>query len=130
MRYWTSTDPLSVRPLFYFSSKTEFGISSLLCGLSTFRSDVQRLDQGTYIEGVFDPINDSNRIVSQGKYIIPETVKYEEENYELYEKIVETITAAIERRLMSDRSLGCLLSGGLDSSLVASIAAKALSKKG
>ena len=116
--------------MFYFSSETEFGVSSLLCGLSSFRSDVQRLDQGSYIVGVYDPINDSNKVTAQDKYTVPQTVQYHEENQELYERIVQVVTEAVERRLHADRPIGCLLSGGLDSSLVASLAAKALSKRG
>lgn len=42
--------------------------------------------------------------------------------------IVKLFTGAIEKRLMADRRIGCLLSGGLDSSLVASLVVK-LAKK-
>ncbi|MCP4913263.1 MAG: asparagine synthase B [Oligoflexia bacterium] len=46
------------------------------------------------------------------------------------EKIKQGLIDAVEKRLMSDVSIAALLSGGLDSSLVASIAAKALAKEG
>lgn len=46
----------------------------------------------------------------------------------IYTKIREKLTKAVEKRLDADAPLGFLLSGGLDSSLVCAIAAKALKK--
>jgi len=43
--------------------------------------------------------------------------------------IKDTLTHAIESRLIADRPIACLLSGGLDSSLVAAIAARYLNKQ-
>jgi asparagine synthase (glutamine-hydrolysing) len=42
------------------------------------------------------------------------------------QKINELLISSIQKRLISDRPIGCLLSGGLDSSLVASILSKLL----
>ena len=54
IEYMISTDPLSVRPMFYFVHKHSIGFSSLLSGLSSYSDNVQRLDQGTCIRGFTD----------------------------------------------------------------------------
>lgn len=64
------------------------------------------------------------------KYTTIPSVEYTEENIELYREIVRVFKEAVEERLMSDRAIGCLLSGGLDSSLVASVASSLLKEKG
>jgi asparagine synthase (glutamine-hydrolysing) len=49
---------------------------------------------------------------------------------DVYRMIIKHLTNAVESRLDSDREIGCLLSGGLDSSLVSAIASNYLKKQG
>jgi asparagine synthase (glutamine-hydrolysing) len=43
--------------------------------------------------------------------------------------IRETLIGAVEKRMLSDRTIGCLLSGGVDSSLVVGILKKIFFKE-
>lgn len=43
---------------------------------------------------------------------------------DIHANIRSLLTSAVQKRLMSDRRVGCLLSGGLDSSLVAALLVK------
>jgi asparagine synthase (glutamine-hydrolysing) len=142
IEYFMSTDPLSVRPLFYYfnsdnrsdntsdnrSDKYEIGISSLLSGLSEHSNNVYRLEQGCYIHGSTD--FETYFLTDKVKYKSIPNIKYINENLNLYEKIVDTLEQSVKLRLESDRPIGCLLSGGLDSSLIAAIASNELKKIG
>ncbi len=50
--------------------------------------------------------------------------------YETIDKVRFLVTDAIKRQLVSDVPVGCFLSGGLDSSLICSVAAKELAEQG
>jgi asparagine synthase (glutamine-hydrolysing) len=139
IQYFASTDPLSVRPLFYFVDKENntIGFSSLLGGLSDLSNEVERLDQGCMIIGktLFGEVNvESNKFEINRYHKIPLNSKImifgDSDMQSLYKLIVSVLTESIVLRLESDRPIGCLLSGGLDSSLVAAIAAKELKKRG
>jgi len=43
---------------------------------------------------------------------------------DVHGNIRKLLSAAVEKRLMTDRRIGCLLSGGLDSSLIAALLVK------
>lgn len=49
---------------------------------------------------------------------------------DIYQNIREILTEAVRKRLMSDRRIGCLLSGGLDSSVVAALVCRLCKESG
>lgn len=51
-------------------------------------------------------------------------VRFSELGSDVLENIRKLFTMAVRKRLMADRKIGCLLSGGLDSSLVAAVLVK------
>ncbi len=123
-----NTDPLSVRPVFYAISddKKSFGFSSLLSGLSNLFTDVKRLGQKTILRWEQGQAPAFDKYWPVVKYEGGQTnsVPLEKDNQE----VVRIFEDAVKRRLISDRPVGCLLSGGLDSSLVCAIAAKKLAE--
>ena len=155
---WMSTDTSSVRPLFVYTDIHTVAFSSLLIGLTSLLPEkcngIQRLKGGDCVVLQFTRVSEGLRtlgdeqeevkdeknkiqIYSELQYnYIPAgmnewtNIKHTLENKELYSRIVNTLEQAVKCRLFSDREMGCLLSGGLDSSLVASIAADYLQKNG
>lgn len=134
IEYFISTDPLSVRPMFYYedSINHEIGFASLLSGLSTLSNNVQRLNQGSMIIGITDLFTYNTNTITK-YHQTPNNIIQINNNEDillLYKKTIDILTESIKLRLKSDRPIGCLLSGGLDSSLIAAIAAKELKKCG
>lgn len=120
--YIAGRDPLGVKPLYY-------GLDER--GRMYFSSEMKSITDQCKSFSTFPP----------GHYYTPKTgfVKYYRPEWEDAAKAVEevdffaireSLTQAVEKRLMSDVPIGVLLSGGLDSSLTSSIAARLLKDSG
>lgn len=122
------TDPLSVRPVFYSvsSDNKSFGFSSLLGGLSDMFARVDRLNQKSILKWI--PGKSPELFTYWDRVINAGSNSTSQPGIKEYEEAVRIFEDAVKRRLISDRPVGCLLSGGLDSSLVCAVAAKKLSE--
>ncbi|KAH0534292.1 asparagine synthetase [glutamine-hydrolyzing] [Cotesia glomerata] len=135
-------DPYGVRPLFrLLSTDGQLAVCSETKGLIGLTDQVT----GDWTLEPFPPGHyEEYKILENGKVEFLSRVCYhkpgDKPSFDTYVpwnalvptdvqgNIVKLFTGAIEKRLMADRRIGCLLSGGLDSSLVASLVVK-LAKK-
>lgn len=119
--YIAARDPIGIRPLFY--GKTESGammFASEAKNLVGLTDKVMPFPPGHYYaDGKFTCYCDITAV---------EKVNVEDDLETICKNIHDKLVKGIEKRLDADAPVGFLLSGGLDSSLVCSVAAK-LSKK-
>ncbi|KAK7791162.1 hypothetical protein R5R35_013329 [Gryllus longicercus] len=141
-KVFLARDPYGVRPMFRLHS--ELGILAACSEAKGLMEITTQLGDGAWKMDPFPPgcfeeykINgDGKATVIQKKpfYNIGDKplfrpfVPFDDLTKDIQSNIKSLLTAAVKKRLMADRRIGCLLSGGLDSSLVASLLVK-LSKE-
>ena len=132
MVFYVVRDQLGVRSLYWTKNDDEFALSSEVKALGNF-SDVKQFPIGSYwssntneIVRYYSFVSDIDSVFSFGTEVrkrdyFNETDFTEEE---ICAKIRKLFIKAVEKRMLSERKVACLLSGGLDSSTVSAIVAK------
>lgn len=112
-------DPIGIRPLFYGYRGNGIIFASEAKNLVGLCKEIFPFPPGHYYDGekfvCYRDITKVDKVVT-------------DDLDEVCKNIREKLIAGVEKRLDSDAPIGFLLSGGLDSSLVCSIAAKILKK--
>lgn len=118
-------DPFGVRPLFY-SDANHLCFSSEAKGLLdiTDHASIKQFPPGT-----FSTFNLSDGTTVNKEYYSKD-YKIERKDISMLPQIRKSLKDSVKMMIDSDRPIGALLSGGLDSSLVVSIVSKYLRNKG
>lgn len=139
-KFFFGRDPHGVKPLFYQKTDESFTLASEVKALS---STPQELDEiylkrylsklmippRTAIKGAFhvlpaflheyDP--KSGEIISQSYYKLPLGSERILKGQEAIEKVRFELMQSVKRRIIADVEVGCYLSGGIDSALIAAL---------
>lgn len=114
-------DHVGVRPLFYGKINGSYVFSSEAKGIVNIVDEVEELLPGVVMKVVDNEATFKNYSV--------ELIKKQVEATSDELRIRSSIIDAVSKRLIGDRPIGFLLSGGLDSSIICSVASRILNTK-
>lgn len=140
-RLYFGRDTYGVRPVFKLATENgTLGICSEAKGLLNIKvndgkkAKVELVMPGTYEEYQLDEkTGKASFIKSHRFHVIGSKPKYDvsvQLASDIYKNIRNCLTNAVRMRLMSQRRIGCLLSGGLDSSLISGLLVQEARKAG
>jgi len=120
---YITRDRVGVKPLFHGQTENSHIFCSLPnCLIPACKETVYEISPDTIMT-----LNLTTGSISTQSLFSIQKISYAQE-YPL-EVIRNTLLNSVKKRLVSDRPIGCLLSGGLDSSLIASILCRELGPK-
>jgi asparagine synthase (glutamine-hydrolysing) len=132
MDLYMTRDQLGIRPLFYSEDENGLCISSEMKSIYPItKNKIYTFPSGNYIKMTINNDNNNAPIFNKANILSYHTYNNIQYNLnqsivDIRKNIVEILTTSVICRLQSDRPYGCLLSGGLDSSLISAIASKYL----
>ena len=125
---FVARDPFGVRPLYFGLTNKNIFFSSLLKQISQLSNECFNFTAGTYMKYYID----------DNKYTISSSIYFTNFNFNrsintsieyCYQHIYHSLYEAVKKRVITmDTNLACLLSGGLDSSLITAFVSKFVPK--
>lgn len=129
-KVYLARDRIGVRPLFFGLTEEKFlAVASVPNALVEFCDSVTQFPPGMCM------VHDKSVRSEDNKFTVMKLLYHDKVELSPIrledgtEQLRDALVNAVKLRLMSDRPMGCLLSGGLDSSLVTSILVKFLGGK-
>jgi asparagine synthase (glutamine-hydrolysing) len=142
LKLYVARDPYGVRPLYFIKNKNKFEnvldypilafASELKCLSAFYNSNTQHYSVGQFTPGTYSlyTLEDNNALWKPQQenipYFIP-TFSYSQYIHEklFFHQIAYFLQSAVNKRcLCTERPIACLLSGGLDSSMIAALVNK------
>jgi len=120
-------DHIGIRPLYYYIDTQHISFSSEIKGMDFINNSIKEFEPGYLLK--ISAINNYNFEFIDLKYIYDIKPIYNKSEEYYLDKIKNALINSIKRRLIADKPIGFLLSGGVDSSLVASISSSLLNKQ-
>ena len=115
---YIARDPIGIRSLYFTFGDDEIAVASEMKSLTSFQN-VEQFPSGTFWTSKDNKFHKFYSFDFNYNLI-------DETEEKMYKTINKKLTTAVKKRLMSDRDVACLLSGGLDSTLVTALVAKEL----
>jgi len=124
---YIARDPIGVRSLYVGCSKDAVVFGSECKNLDNICDEIIQFKPGSYL--IIDDNNIPSRVNDLDfiEYYNYEYPSIDGKIYDILPAIRRRLDESIEKRLLSDRPIGCLLSGGLDSSLITALVSKKVS---
>ena len=118
-KVFVARDPYGIRPLFIGKTKDkEILLCSEMKPISQLCESIDSFKPGHYA------VLDNKKQITYTEYHNYNFKFNNDSEQTIKETIQQLLCESVDKRLMSDRPIGCLLSGGLDSSLISALVAR------
>ena len=133
-KLYVARDPFGVRPLYYYNEDNIYGFASEIKSIYEFpksKNNIRPFLPGNFLT-ILNVQTKCSINIKKYFHIISNHLKFNSIDNTNIEKIAPTLVNrlknAVEKRVIgtTDRPIACLLSGGLDSSLIAALVSKEL----